>query len=135
MLACLQNILFITLASVMRIKEWHRVHVKAACTLMKLGSRSGSRSSPSLLLPHPRDQHTTHKCLPFSPVSPPTFLTWLRHGIMGVSVLTVWAHYHYYTFQKHHLISSHFLSNNSADGSLLLYIPRTSIYFHCFSQK
>jgi hypothetical protein len=38
-----KNILFIMLADV-RIKEWHHVHAKAACTSVKLGSDSGSCS-------------------------------------------------------------------------------------------
>jgi hypothetical protein len=54
---------------------------------------------------------------------------------MGVTVLTVWAGYRYYTFQKHYMISLHFCKNDSVDRSLLLYIPETSVYFYCFSQK
>jgi hypothetical protein len=50
---------------------------------------------------------------------------------MGVTVLTVWAGYRYYTFKK----TLHFRKNDSADRSLLLYIPETSIYFYYFSQK
>jgi hypothetical protein len=88
------------------------VHVKAARTSIKLGSGSGSHSSPSSLLPYPRDQCTTHKCLPLSPTAPPTLLTWPSHGIMGVTVLTVRAGYCYYTFQKHRFTSTIFLSNN-----------------------
>jgi len=66
----------------------------------KLGSGLGSRSSPSSLLPHPCNQCTTHRCLPFTPAAPPTFLTWLRQGVMAVMVLTRWAGYCYYTFQN-----------------------------------
>jgi hypothetical protein len=82
----------------------------------KLGSGSGSRSSPSSLLPHPRDQCTTHKCIPFSPTASLTFLTFPRCGIMGVTVLTVGAGYRYYTFKKHCIISLHFLRNDSVGG-------------------
>jgi hypothetical protein len=114
------SILFIMLADVMHVKECHCVHMKAAYSLIKLGSSSGSNLSPFSLLPHPRDQGTTHKCLRFSPASPPTFLTWPRCGITGV---------------KHCMISLHFLRNYSASWSLLLYIPKTSIHFHYFSQK
>jgi hypothetical protein len=61
---------------------------------------------------------------PLSPATPPTFLTWPRHGITGVTVLTVRAGYRYYTFQKHCMIWLHFIRNGSAGGSLLLYIPK-----------
>jgi hypothetical protein len=81
----LLNILSIKLADV-RINEWNRVHAKAVCTSIKLGSGLGLGSPPCSLLPHPHNQRTTHKCLPFSPATPPTFHTWLRHGIMGVMV-------------------------------------------------
>jgi hypothetical protein len=120
------------LAIVVCVKEWHHVHVKAGCTLMKLGSGSGSQLSPSSLLPH---QCTTHKCLAFSPTTQPTFLTWPKRNVTGVMALTIRVGYHYYTFQKHHVISLHFLRNGSEGRSLLLYIPKTSIYFHYFSQK
>jgi hypothetical protein len=116
----------------MCIKEWHRVHVKAACISIKLGSVSGSCSSPPSLLPHPRDQRTTHKCHPFSPAAPPKFFTWLRCGIMCLLVLIVWAGYRYYTFQKNYMISLHFLRNDSVGWSLLPYISKTSVYFHYF---
>jgi hypothetical protein len=81
--------------------------------------------SSSSVLPRLHDQCTNHKCLPFSPFSPPTFLIWLRCGVTGITVRTVWAGCHYYTFQKHCVISLHFLRNDSADRSLLLYIPKT----------
>jgi hypothetical protein len=81
-------------------KRMASCNAKTACTLIKLDSGLGSCSSPSSLLPHPRDQCATHKCLPFSPTAPPIFLTWLRCGIMGVTVLTVQAGYHYYTFKN-----------------------------------
>jgi hypothetical protein len=97
----LQNILFIMFADDVCTKERHCIHMKAACTLIKLSSGLVSRLSPSSLLPHSRKQCTTHKCLPFIPASPPTFLTWLRHSVTGIMVLTVWAGYHYYTFLKH----------------------------------
>jgi hypothetical protein len=83
--------------------------MKAACTLVKLGSGLGSHSSPSSLLPHSCDQWMTHKCLPFVPAPPPTFLTWPRCGITGATVPTVQAGYRYYKFQKCHVISLHFL--------------------------
>jgi hypothetical protein len=121
------------LVDVVYLKEWRGVHVKAACTSINLSSGS-SCLSPSSLLPHLRNQRTTHKCLPFSPAIPPTFLTWPRCDVTGIKVHTVWAGYHYYTFQKHRLIPLHFLRNDSAGRSLLLYIPKTSIYFHYFSQ-
>jgi hypothetical protein len=54
---------------------------------------------------------------------------------MGVTVLAVWAGYCYYTFQERCVISLYFLRNDSAGRSLLLYIPKISIYLHCFSQK
>jgi hypothetical protein len=107
------------------IKDWHRAHMKAVRRSIKPGSVSGPCSSHSSLLPHLCDQHTTHKCLPFSPATP-TFLTWPRRGVTGVMVLTVRAGYSYYTHQKHSTISRHFLSNNSVGRSLLLYIPITS---------
>jgi hypothetical protein len=88
----------------MCVKERHYVHVKAACTWLKLCSGSGSRSFPSSLLPHPSDQRTTNKCLPFCPAAPPMFRTWVKHGVTGVMVLTVWAGYCYCTFQKRSMI-------------------------------
>jgi hypothetical protein len=54
---------------------------------------------------------------------------------MGVTVLTVQAGYRCYTFQKYRVISLHFLGNDSAGRLLLLYIPKTSIYFHYFSHS
>jgi hypothetical protein len=59
---------------------------------------SGSRLSPSSLLPRPRNQRKPIKT-PFSPVTP-TLLTRPRHGVTGVTVLTVQAGYRHYTFQK-----------------------------------
>jgi hypothetical protein len=69
-----------------RIKKWHLVHAKAACTSIKLISGSGSRLYPSSLVPHPCDQRTTNKCLPFSPATATTFLTWPRHSATGVMI-------------------------------------------------
>jgi hypothetical protein len=123
------------LANVVREKEWHCIHTEAVCTLIKLGSCSGLHPSPSSLLPHLRDQHATHNCLPFSLAVPLLILTWPRRGITGVTALTVRAGYRYYTFQERCVISLHFLRNNSACWSLLLYIPKTSICIHYFSQK
>jgi hypothetical protein len=104
--------------------------MKAVCTSIKLCTGSGSRSCPSSLLPHPHDQHTTYKCHPFSPTPPATFLTWLRLGVRGVTVLTVLADYCYYTFKNIASKTLHFLRNDSVLRSLLLlYIPKTSLYF------
>jgi hypothetical protein len=114
---------FTTLTDVVHIKEWYYVHVKAACTLIKLGSGSGSCSSHSSLLPLRHNQCTTHKCLPVSPAAPPIFLTWPKHGVTGVMVLIVQAGCHYYTFQNCSVISLHFL-RDIVGGSLLLYIPK-----------
>jgi hypothetical protein len=108
----------------MHVKEWHCVPAKAACTLIKHDSGLGSCLSLSSLLSHPCDQCTTHKCLPFSPTTPPTFLTWPRRGDTGVTVLRVWAGYSYYTFHTHCMISLHFLRNDSVVRSLLLYTPK-----------
>jgi hypothetical protein len=119
--------------------ERHYVNGKAACTLVKLGSGylviyvsgSGSSLSPSSLPPHPRHQCITHKCLPFSPTSPPTFLTWLRRGDKGrydkaqvlhipktsrgfvkFSEMTVHLDHCYHTFQTHQFTFIIFLKNN-----------------------
>jgi hypothetical protein len=123
----LQNFLFITLADDVCIRDWHHVHVKAVRTSINLGCGSGLCWSSSLLLPHPRNHCATHKCLPFSPASPTTFFTCPRRGITGVAVLRVQAGFHYYTFQKHLVISLHFLRNDSAGISLLLFIPKNII--------
>jgi hypothetical protein len=71
--------------------------------------------------PTPSRSTTTHKCLPFSPASPPTLLTWSGCGVKGVTVLTARAGYRYYTFQEYRIISLHFLRNDQAGRSLLLY--------------
>jgi hypothetical protein len=116
------------------IKKWHYVHAKAEFIWIK-GSGSGSCLSPSSLIPHPRDQGTTQKYLLFNPATPPTFLSWPRHGVMAVTVLTVEAGCCYCPFRKHCMISLHFLRNYSAGRLLLLSILKTSVYFRYFSQK
>jgi hypothetical protein len=68
-------------------------------------------------------------------LSAPPLYQWPRCGITGVTILTVQAGYGYCTFQKYGMISLHFLRNDSAGASLLLYISKTSIYFHHFSQN
>jgi hypothetical protein len=73
------------------------------------------------------------------PLLQPRYSTYIRHfakcAVTGVTVLTVRANYRYYAFQKHQVISLYFLRNNSSGRSLPLYIPKASIYFHCFSHK
>jgi hypothetical protein len=113
----------------------HHVHAaltvsKVVCGSIKLGCGLGSHSSPSSL-PPPCDQHTTLRCLPFTPATPLTFFTWQRPGVTAVLVLTSTGSYCYYTLQNHHVFSLLFLRNNNVGRTPLLYIPKTPLYF-CF---
>jgi hypothetical protein len=115
----------------------HCVHAaltisKAVCALIKFGSGSSSLRFPSSLLSHLHDQYTTYWCLPFTSAAPPTLLTWPRRGITAVILLTGMGRLLLLHFQNNHVISLHFLRNNSVGRSVLLYIPRTSLHLHNF---
>jgi hypothetical protein len=77
--------------------------------------------STASLIPHPRDQHTTHWCLPFTSTPYPTFRTSLKLGVMAVMVLLNVGRLPFL------YISLLFLRNDNVGGSLLLYIQKTSL--------
>jgi hypothetical protein len=117
----------------------HCVHealivLKAACTLIKLGSGLCTCSSPSSLAPHPCDQHTTHWCLPFTPAAPPTFLTWLRQGITAVTVLTSMGKFTAAVLVKNITCFHYFFSNDSAGRSATVH-SKHMVLLLFFSQK
>jgi len=114
----------------------HHVHAaltvsKVVCGSIKLGCGLGSHSSPSSL-PPPCDQHTTLRCLPFTPL---TFLTWLRPGVTAVMVLTSTGRLLLLYISKTSRDFTAFLRNVFEGGSLLLYVPKMSPYFCYFSLR
>jgi hypothetical protein len=101
-----------------------------ACTLINLGSGSGLCSSPTSLLPNPRNLRTTHQCLPFTPSAPPIFLIWPRYYGCNNT-------YHLGTLSllyipKHFVISLLFLKQC---GQITAIVLSKNITFTIFSQK